>query len=492
MERVVEVGILVALAFPLLRVAVSSAYRRVFPRETLSIALLGACYLAAVAALVAYAPLALGPASICAVVAGAGSLWRIRPQYGVQSGLAPGSLSPLPIRPWSDPDFYLRQARRYGNTFKTSRFGRPQICIVGLERANRLLREHDAKLEATPLPFNRYIERGYLRYLPQELHSDYRKRFHAAFHSSALTKAEAGVTAAFRRGFERMANTCAASGSVSVHAPVLRMMFAAWMHLFYGIAESDPDYARLRKLFKMIDIRKARWTRRDRTEAALAEIEVILRRRVGAMNDEERRNPTSFLAALTQGNADVLNDGTVLGNMIYITHATWGDVSGLMLWIFKMLGDHPEWRERLAAEPTRELAERVVQETLRMEQSESRYRRALVDFEFDGFRIPKGWLVRMCIRESHRLDGVFTDPDTFDPDRFAGRTYTRDEYAPLGAYRLACIGDVVTWKVGAIFALELATKYRWRVVEDGPPEISTWDHSAPNARLRVLLESRGR
>ena len=61
----------------------------------------------------------------------------------------------------------------------------------------------------------------------------------------------------------------------------------------------------------------------------------------------------------------------MLGNLIYIMQVTWGDVTGLLLWVFKMLSDHPEWRDRLAREQSRELATRIVQETLRLEQSES-------------------------------------------------------------------------------------------------------------------------
>jgi cytochrome P450 len=487
MERIVEIVILVAVALPLLRAAASAAYWRVYPRETFRMTVLGACYLIAIAVMAVYAPWALRAASAGAAVVGVYLLWRVRPRYGVSSGLPPGSLWPLPVRPWSDSNFYLRQAERYGRAFKTCRFGRPMIGIFGLERANRLLREHDMDLAPTPLPFNRFIEGGYLRYLPEELHAGYRKRFHAVFHSSALANAEPGMAAAFRRGFEGMADTCAAVGSTDLRVPVFRMNFEAWMSLFYGIPKGHADYARLRELFHVIDIRKARWSRRSRVEAALTEIEAILRRRVEAMDENERSKPNCFLAALAQGDSEVLNDRTVLGNMIYITHATWSDVSGLLLWIFKMLGDHPEWRDRLAAEPTRELAGRIVQETLRMEQSESRYRRALIDLNFDGIRIPKGWLVRMCIRESHRRDGVFADPDRFDPDRFTGRTYTRDEYAPFGVQRLACIGDNVARTAGEIFALELA-KFRWQVIGDGPAEISTWDHSAPNPRLRVKLE----
>jgi cytochrome P450 len=114
----------------------------------------------------------------------------------------------------------------------------------------------------------------------------------------------------------------------------------------------------------------------------------------------------------------------------------------------------------------------------------------LADLEFDGFRIPKGWLVRMCIRESHQDAKTFPDPTVFNPDRFAGRTFTRGEYAPFGAFRLACIGANVATTVGAVFATELVTGFEWQVVEDGPAQISSWVHNAPSPRLRVKMAPR--
>ena len=110
---------------------------------------------------------------------------------------------------------------------------------------------------------------------------------------------------------------------------------------------------------------------------------------------------------LAREGPEALNDRTILGNLIYIMQVTWGDVTGLLLWVLKMLTDHPEWRSRLAQDGSRELATRIVQETLRLEQSESRYRRATADLELDGFRIPRNWLVRMCVRESHQDAGTF-------------------------------------------------------------------------------------
>jgi cytochrome P450 len=157
-----------------------------------------------------------------------------------------------------------------------------------------------------------------------------------------------------------------------------------------------------------------------------------------------------------------------------------------------MLTEHEEWRMRLAADPSRGLATRIVQETLRLEQSESRYRRAVADLEIDGFRIPKNWLVRMCIRESHQDETTFPDPRAFDPDRFLGRPFTRAQYAPFGAFRLACIGEELTKWVGALFAIELVSGFEWRVVTDGPPQISGWVHNAPSPRLGVRMTARTR
>lgn len=483
-----EAGILAALAWPAVYAASSRAFRRVFPFDALRIGFAAVAYLAAVAGTAVMAPGWLRPLSIPAAVVLAVLLWRARPGYGVASGLPPGSLLPFAVRPWSDPEFYAKQAARYGDVFKTSQFGRPMICVVGLERANRLLLEHDEQLVAPPLPFNRFIAGGYLRYLPEATHADYRRIFRSLFHSEVMTQAEPRLGAIFGSGLRDMAEESARAGAVMVKPAVMRMMFAAWADLFYGIDAADAAFPRLKQRFRTIDARKARWSSPQRVTAALADIEGMLRARVATFDPDAR--PSCLLGALLRTDPDALADRTVLGNLIYIMQITWGDVTGLLLWVLKMLSDHPEWRARLAREGSRDLATRVVLETLRLEQSESRYRRALADIELDGFRIPKGWLVRMCIRESHRDAAVFENPLAFDPDRFAARSYTRAQYAPFGAFRLACIGESITSAAAARFALELTGGFEWEVVEDGAPQLSSWVHNAPHPRLSVRLAPR--
>ncbi len=497
-QDLIATGVLASLAGPGLRAASSSAYRRVFPLDSLRLGAISGVYLALVLAMAFYDPRSLHlPAAIAAAVL-AYLLWRSRPGFGVASGLPLGSLQPLPVAPWSDPEFYAKQASRHGEIFKMSQFGRPMVCLVGLERANRLLLEHDERLVAPPLPFSRFIEGGYLRYLPEETHARYRRAFRSVFHSEAMTHAEPRLAEVFRRGLAAMVEESRAAGSVPVKPRLMRVMFAAWAELFYGIEAHHADFVRLKDLFHVIDARKARWARRGRVEAALAEIEAILRRRANALRESEKGAPGSFLAVLAQSDPDAISDRTILGNLVYIMQITWGDVTGLLLWVFKKLSDHPAWQQRLrdavarSEREGRDLATRIVLETLRLEQSESRYRRATADLELDGFRIPKDWLIRMCIRESHRDEHVFPNPRTFDPDRFSGRTLTRGEYAPFGAFRLACIGEDVAKTVVARFAAELVSGFEWEVADDGPAEINSWVHNAPSPRFRVRMSARPR
>ena len=52
-------------------------------------------------------------------------------------------------------------------------------------------------------------------------------------------------------------------------------------------------------------------------------------------------------------------------------------------------------------------------EELRLSQSEYLYRRVMEDFTFEGFRFPRGWMVRSCTSESHRFDSPLPAAEEF-------------------------------------------------------------------------------
>jgi retinoid hydroxylase len=45
--------------------------------------------------------------------------------------------------------------------------------------------------------------------------------------------------------------------------------------------------------------------------------------------------------------------------------------------------------------------------------------KARVDFEFKGYRVPKGWMVLWGIRSSHLRSEIYSKPEEFDPSRFS-------------------------------------------------------------------------
>jgi len=183
-------------------------------------------------------------------------------------------------------------------------------------------------------------------------------------------------------------------------------------------------------------------------------------------------------------------------NFIFIMGASWTDASGLIEWLFKELCDHPSWLTKISgaikpAEPFENdsLSLCFVKETLRLHQSEYLYRRVLQDIPVDGYIIPKGWLLRVCVRESHRDPRVFEHADEFNPTRFLNHRYSRSDYSTFGASRVSCLGEHLTLMLGQIFVEEIAHNVNVTTVVDGPLEFRRW-HWKPSSKWRVRISRR--
>ncbi|MEO6026454.1 MAG: cytochrome P450 [Candidatus Binatia bacterium] len=126
-------------------------------------------------------------------------------------------------------------------------------------------------------------------------------------------------------------------------------------------------------------------------------------------------------------------------------------------------------------------------ETLRLEQSEFLFRTVCAPIEVEGFRMPAGWLLRLCVRESHRDPAVFAEPDRFDPERFVTPP-GRLAYSPFGVAtsRHACLGEALTKTVASVVLAELGRGFTWRTVADGPREFDGW-HWTPSPNFRIAL-----
>jgi cytochrome P450 len=506
MVALIELAVLLLIAWPILRAAAQPALRRAFPGTVglIAGALLGGGVLAVCLAI--WLPSLLHILTGLVIVAALVVLLRARPSFGRSQKLPPGSLWPLPFAYLIDPFFYQKQFDRHGPVFKINQFGiaagpNPlrgvvqRVCCVDLKGGMKILHDYDQRLIPPPIPPSRFIPKKYIREMSIEDHLHYRTMFASVFTARVVDANAEFMAGHIRSSLLRLAEQSSSNGTVDVapEAFLTAMTFGVFVHCFLAIGPDDPRFGRLQDLCNIIDVQN----RDDRgINRALDECAELFRQKAHELAaGDVGQPPRSFLGEFAHAQPGALDDLSALRNLIFILQISWSDTSGLIVWLFKELSDHPDWTARLSAgiEPDAgngadklPLSLRFVKETLRMRQSEYLYRRVLEDIPVNGFVIPKGWLLRVCVRESHRDRAVFDSPDTFNPDRFLTRYYSRADYSTFGASRISCLGEHLALTLGRIFVEQFAATIVTATVRDGPLECRRW-HWKPSSKWTVRV-----
>jgi cytochrome P450 len=460
------------------------------------------------AALLAFAaiasPLLRHVAVAVALATMAALAWRARVGYGRARGWPRGSLGlGASLDAIGDRRFYRDQAALHGPVFKTAQFGRPVACVVGLDRARRLHADHGGSLAPAALPFNRLLTKGILRYMSGDDHREEAPVFRTAFTSMDLAGGEAVLRASLCRELDALVARSSAGG-VDAREAFEHWVVAAFARLFLGLDPDDARVASLAAILPSLEVGRAggpRWRRAvaDGIARFAAEVRAIARDRAAGVPGIAGGTPLEALVGAPGGGLD---RPARIENFVLLFRLASNDVTGLLDWLLHFAGAEPAALEAVRAHgrtagaprtvPPPDPATAFVMETLRLEQSEYLYRRAARAFALDGATIPAGWLVRICVNESHRDPAVFPDPDRFDPQRFRARAYTRAEYSPFGMPPHGCMGSHIALFLGRLFVEELALGYAWTVVRDGPFEHGSRhrDHWRPSAQRRIALRSR--
>ncbi len=479
-----------SVVFPLVRVWAAPRFHRMFPRMSVNFAVATLGYWVGLGAIGWRFPAVLPWA---AAASGAGWVWlwwRSRDGYGRSRRLPPGSLAPLPIEPWLDRFHYTKLGRRYGSIYKTSHFFHPMICIMNLDSGLRLLKEHDDRRIRSPkVMADRFLPCGFLRGMDPENHSTYRRLVQSLITPQVLAAWEPTIAVDLRPLLEELSTH---RDGVSARPAWGELLARSFARLFFGIAPGTPEYVQLRAGFatikKVSDRRIAvRWLPSERyTQRTLSELTALLARQTapGSLLAELRRQP------------EFAGDAQALRLLLFIAYLSASDVEGYLQWLLKTLCDYPAAGLRLRAELDGGVAQTepdafarmFALETLRRNQVEHLYRRVLEEFEWEGYRFPKGWLVRICLAEAHRDETVFAEAGGFCPERFR-ETPPQNQFLPFGAYQRSCPGDKITHVVSRVFLDTLTREWDWRQVGSAQEDYHAW-HWTPGANFRVVLTKR--
>ncbi len=116
---------------------------------------------------------------------------------------------------------------------------------------------------------------------------------------------------------------------------------------------------------------------------------------------------------------------------------------------------------------------------------------AIQEDEIDGYRIPKGSPVIVCIYALHRNPRLWTDPERFDPSRFTPQqSAARPKYAylPFGAGQRMCIGYQFAMMEAIFTAATLAQRFAFEevpgIIYEPQAHVTLRAH---NLRMRLTL-----
>lgn len=440
-----------AVAVPWLRVVADGRFRSVFPGAAAAVAAGVAVWTAAVVAAAMVVPwLAVAAGVAALVVLG---VVAARQAVATGPGRPPGSLSVTEsVRSLAHRDAYQVAARRYGPVFVSSQFGRPVVCVVGLERGQRLLRGHRHALGPSPLAFTEQVMGGFLRYMDDDTHAVYGPAFRQAM-SRAVTESAAPVADA------AIAAGLAAVGSTAVpFAPVAdAVAYRTLLWALLGLDADTPDGVAFTAAFTRFARPVATGGHRAR-HRDLAAVRALVHHHAGVLAAAGDDAAVCALVDLA-GRGD-LDDDVSVDNLVFMLRIGTGNLSGLLVWLAQVLGQHGRWRADLAASVSggtvagtgadpgagadaaqggdvTSLVAAYVAEVLRLAQSEYLYRTVVSDITFDGLTLRAGQLVRVCVAESHRDPEVFDHPDE-PTDRFAHHRFAATQYCPFGMDGHAC------------------------------------------------------
>jgi cytochrome P450 len=155
-----------------------------------------------------------------------------------------------------------------------------------------------------------------------------------------------------------------------------------------------------------------------------------------------------------------------------------------LAWALYLLATHPEAQERVAAEAAGlrpefgtvgglRFTRDVFREALRLYPPVPMLvRENRVEEEFRGRRVRSGAQVVISPWHLHRHERIWTNPDGFDPDRWAtdaGRASSREGYLPFSSGARVCPGAGFAMLEGTLLLAHLVRAFRFEAVEGRVP-----------------------
>jgi cytochrome P450 len=180
-----------------------------------------------------------------------------------------------------------------------------------------------------------------------------------------------------------------------------------------------------------------------------------------------------------------------------------------MSWLWYLLAENPDARDRMLAEiddalagrrPTAADLARLPWTTACVQESQRYFsavwmiaREAIEDDDIDEHHIRPGTTVLVPVHQIHHDERWWPDPETFDPNRFIGdavKGRPRSAYLPFGGGRRICIGQSFALMEMVLMAAVMSQRFTLDLAGDRSVELEATLTLRPKHGLRVIAHRR--
>jgi cytochrome P450 len=412
-----------------------------------------------------------------------------------------------------DPNYTQKKIDKYGHIFKNNIFGNNNIVMIGAE-ANEFLFRNENKYVISTWPKSTRILLGKLSLAVNDgtFHTSRRRLLAQAFQPRVLDSyipKMVEITQQYLQKWLRMetltwypelrnytfdvACSLLISTENASQTPLAKY-FETWVQGLFSLPINLPwtSFGKALKYRKKL----------------LIEIEKIIINR--QQNPEDKADALGILlnAKDEEGNGlslEELKDQILL--LLFAGHET---LTSAIASFCLLIAQHPDVLEKvrkeqeklnliepLTAENLKEMTylEQVLKEVLRLiPPVGGGFRKVIEDFEFNGYYIPKDWMIQYQIVQTHQQTDIFPNYQTFDPERFSPESMADKQkkfgYVPFGGGLRECLGKEFAKLEMRIFASLLLRQCQWELLPEQNLEMSTIPSPRPRDGLKVKIKKK--
>ncbi|WP_017299442.1 cytochrome P450 [Nodosilinea nodulosa] len=435
-----------------------------------------------------------------------------------QKPLPPGSFG-LPILGETlsflfDPEFARKRQAQYGPVFKTRILGRPTVVMTGPE-ANQFLLSTNMDCfswrEGWPGTFKELLGESLFLQEGEEHHRN-RKLLMPAFHGPALV----GYIDTMQRLTDRYARRWEEMGQFTWFDEMKQLTFDIASTLLLG-SEPGAETAQLSRWFTELTnglfappIRWG-WTTFGRAISARDRLLDHIEQVVKARQAHPTHDALGLLVQSEDEEGNRLSIEEIKVQALLMLFAGHETTTSMLTSLVMALAQHPDVWEKarqeqealmaasgpVALEQIRQMPylDQIVKEVERLYPPVAGGFRGVVKaFEFNGYRVPEGWMALYRIDAAHRDRTIYTSPESFDPDRFSPdrAEHKRSDFSLVGfgGGPRVCLGLAFAQLEIKLVAAHLLRHYTWELVPNQDLHMISIPTLRPKSGLNVVFKKR--